>query len=91
MRHIEIRKLIWSALLVLGLSTAGAVSPSFAQGTGAAGTADAATTQTADDDDDGMDLGWLGLLGLAGLLGLRRREPAVVRDRTDMGTTHTRP
>ena len=89
MRHIDLRKLIWSALLVLGLSTAGAVSPSFAQATG---TADTAAVQTMDDDDDGMDLGWLGLLGLAGLLGLRRRDRNDYdRNRADAGTTQPRP
>ncbi len=91
MRHTDIRKLIWSALLVVGLSTAGAVSPSFAQGTG--DTTAARSAQTTDDrDDDGNGKwGWLGLLGLAGLLGLRRRDRDYDRDRAGVDTTRNRP
>jgi MYXO-CTERM domain-containing protein len=83
MRSNEFRRFVWSGILALGLSTAGLVSPAFAQATGEPGT----TTTTTTDDDDGMDWGWLGLLGLAGLLGLRRRDPV---DRIDT-TARTRP
>ena len=84
MQRIEFRKWIWAGVLALFLSTAGAVSPVYAQA------ADDATMQTTTDtDDDGTDWGWIGLLGLAGLLGLRRREHHVEHhDRVD--TTRTR-
>ena len=86
MRRFEFRRLIWSSLLVLGLSTMGIVSPSYAQQDPAY---PGGAEMTTDDQDDGMDWGWLGLLGLAGLLGLRRREPE--ERHIDTTTTRARP
>ena len=69
MRRFEFRRFFVGSLIVLGLSTAGAVTPANAQ-------QDPYGEQTTEmnREDDGMDWGWLGLLGLAGLLGLRKRD-----------------
>lgn len=87
MRRFEFRKFIWSSLLVLGLSTVGAVSPSYAQQDP---TYPGDAQMQTENQDDGTDWGWLGLLGLAGLLGLRRRDRDEVH-RVDNTTTRARP
>lgn len=81
MRRFEFRRFFVGSLIVLGLSTAGVVSPAQAQ-QDPNYPGGAQTTQMDTEQDDGMDWGWLGLLGLAGLLGLRKRDRDVHVDHT---------
>ena len=84
MRRFEFRRFFVGGLVVLGLSTAGIVSPAYAQ-ENPAYPGEAHMEEMA-DEADGMDWGWLGLLGLAGLLGLRKRDRDVRVDQPDTTT-----
>ena len=84
MRRFEYRRFFVGSLIVLGLSTAGAVSPVQAQENPSY--PGEAQVEQLDDAEDGMDWGWLGLLGLAGLLGLRKRDRDVHVDHTNAST-----
>ena len=80
MRRFEFRRFFVGSLIVLGLSTAGAVAPVSAQDNPGYPGQGQVQDMT---DDEGMDWGWLGLLGLAGLLGLRKRDRDVHVDHTN--------
>jgi MYXO-CTERM domain-containing protein len=86
----DMRKMIWSLILALGLTLSAGASTSYAQDTAGTGMQSGTGMQTeTNQEDDGTDWGWLGLLGLAGLLGLRRRDRTEHHDRVDT-TTRTR-
>ena len=84
MRRFGFRRFLVGSLVVLGLSTAGVVSPAYAQENPAY--PGQAQVQEVADEADGMDWGWLGLLGLAGLLGLRKRDRDVHVDHVNTTT-----
>ena len=84
MRRFEFRRFFVGGLVVLGLSTAGIVSPAYAQQD--PNYPGEAQVEEIADDADGMDWGWLGLLGLAGLLGLRKRDRDVHVDHVNTTT-----